>query len=198
MLDVAGLRVDGLGPIALALTAGECMVLAGPSGSGKSRLLRAIADLDVHEGRVACEGIPAGQVPPATWRRRVGMLAAESRWWRERVAEHFAGPPSPQDLAALDLAPALLDTTVDRLSSGERQRLALLRLMGNGPRVLLLDEPTANLDPDNVRRVEALVCGYLQARGAAALWVSHDPDQAARVGRRTARLTAGRLEDGAP
>ena len=92
-LDVAGLRVDGLGPIDLCLTEGECLVLSGPSGAGKSRLLRAIADLDAHEGRVSCQGTAAEDLAPFQWRRRVGMLAADSQWWRDEVAEHFDAPP---------------------------------------------------------------------------------------------------------
>ncbi|MCK5366823.1 MAG: ATP-binding cassette domain-containing protein [Gammaproteobacteria bacterium] len=192
-LDVADLRVDGLGPIDLYLDEGECLVLSGPSGAGKSRLLRAIADLDAHEGRVACQGTAAEDLSPSQWRRRVGMLAADSQWWRDRVAEHFDTPPTSVRLETLDLAPALLEGPVSRLSSGERQRFALLRLLANRPRVLLLDEPTANLDPDNVIRVEKLVADYTATGGAAVLWVSHDPLQTARVAHRQLYLEAGKL-----
>ncbi len=192
-LHVAGLRLDGVGPIDLCLAEGECLVLSGPSGAGKSRLLRAIADLDAHQGRVCCQGTAAEDLAPCQWRRRVGMLAADSQWWRDRVAEHFDASPTRDQLEALDLAPALLEGPVSRLSSGERQRFALLRLLANRPRVLLLDEPTANLDPDNVLRVEKLIADYTAAEGAAVLWVSHDPLQTARVGHRQLYLEAGKL-----
>ncbi len=192
-LDVVALRVDGVGPVDLWLAPGECLALRGPSGAGKSRLLRAIADLDVHEGSVRCRGAPAEELAPSEWRRRVGMLAADSQWWRDRVAEHFDVPPSAAQMEALDLAPDLLTEPVARLSSGERQRFALLRLLANRPRVLLLDEPTANLDPDNVIRVERLVANYMAAEAAAALWVSHDPLQTTRVAHRQLRMVAGRL-----
>lgn len=195
-LDVVGLRMDGVGPIDLWLAGGECLVLSGPSGAGKTRALRAIADLDLHTGSVSCEGVAAEELAPSTWRRRVGMLGADSQWWRDRVAEHFDTLPTPEAMAALDLSPALLQEPVARLSSGERQRLALLRLLANRPRVLLLDEPTANLDPDNVARVEALVARYMDTEGAAVLWVSHDPLQRARVAHRQMRLEAGRLGRG--
>ena len=122
------------------------------------------------------------------------MLGADSQWWRDRVVEHFDTPPTGEAMAALDLAPALLEAPVARLSSGERQRLALLRLLANRPRVLLLDEPTANLDPDNVTRVEELVARYMATEGAAVLWVSHDPLQGTRVAHRQLRLAAGRLD----
>ena len=191
-LDVVGLRVDGVGPVDLWLAPGECLALGGPSGAGKSRLLRAIADLDVHEGSVSCQGKAAEELDPSEWRRRVGMLAADSQWWRDRVEEHFGAPPSKAQMKALDLAPDLLAEPVARLSSGERQRFALLRLLANRPRVLLLDEPTANLDPDNVIRVERLVADYMSAEAAAALWVSHDPLQTMRVAHRQLRLQGGR------
>jgi ABC-type iron transport system FetAB ATPase subunit len=206
-LDVVGLRVDGVGPVDVWLAPGECLVLCGPSGAGKSRMLRAIADLDVHEGRVSCQGTAAEELAPSEWRRRVGMLAADSQWWRDRVGEHFDAPPPPGELQALDLDESLLREPVARLSSGERQRFALLRLLANRPRVLLLDEPTANLDPDNVTRVESLIADYISATDAAALWVSHDPLQMTRVAHRRMRLETGRLirepathsvEDGAP
>jgi ABC-type iron transport system FetAB ATPase subunit len=192
-LDVIGLCMEGVGPVDLWLAGGECLMLSGPSGAGKTRVLRAIADLDVHTGSVSCEGVAAEDLAPSAWRRRVGMLGADSQWWRDRVAEHFDAPPPPSAMAALDLRPALLQESVARLSSGERQRLALLRLLANRPRVLLLDEPTANLDPDNVARVEELVANYMTGEGAAVLWVSHDPLQRTRVAHRQMRLEAGRL-----
>jgi ABC-type multidrug transport system ATPase subunit len=89
------------------------------------------------------------------WRRRVGLLPAESGWWADRVGAHFittndarnpATTPTPI-LARLGFEPDVLDWDVQRLSSGERQRLGLARLLLNRPEVLLLDEATANLDP---------------------------------------------------
>jgi ABC-type iron transport system FetAB ATPase subunit len=192
-LEVSGLRVGDVGPVDFSLSQRECLVLSGPSGAGKTRVLRAIADLDEHAGRIACQGIAATDLSPSQWRCRVGLLASDSQWWRDRVEEHFLVPPSQQQLEALDLPPALLPELVAKLSSGERQRFALLRLLANRPRVLLLDEPTANLDQDNVARVEKLVAAYMAAENAAVLWVSHDPAQGTRVAHRQLRLEAGRL-----
>lgn len=192
-LEVEGLSADGIGPVDLWLEAHECVVLGGPSGAGKSRFLRAIADLDVHGGRVSCRGTACDELEPWEWRRRVAMLAAESHWWRERVDEHFERRPPGEHLEALGLDADLLGEPVERLSSGERQRFALLRLLANRPLVLLLDEPTANLDQDNVLRVERLVAEYRRSEAAAVLWVSHDARQARRVAERRLRLEAGRL-----
>jgi len=86
-----------------------------------------------------------------------------------------------------------LSWDVQRLSTGERQRLAIARLLARTPEALLLDEPTGSLDPDNVERMEHLLAQYRSDRGAPVLWVSHDPDQAERVATRQFTLRDGRL-----
>lgn len=166
-------RFRGRGPFSFQLAPGACVGLTGPSGIGKSLLLRALADLDPHGGALFLDGRPSASFTGPQWRRRVGYLSATSQWWHETVADHFQG-----DWTAL-LAPSGLPRDigrkpVNRLSTGERQRLAILRLLGNHPRVLLLDEPTANLDRENALRMERLLLADLKARKAAALWVSHD------------------------
>lgn len=190
-LEIVRLSGPGFGPVSLRLGESRCLAVTGPSGAGKSRLLRAVADLDPHDGMVRLDGVPAERVPPSQWRRRVALLAAESRWWRDRVHEHFPSRPSAEALRGLALDTAVLDEAVSRLSSGQRQRLALLRLLANEPRVLLLDEPTANLDVDNSRRVERLIANYLAENRAMALWVSHDPAQVRRISDDELRLEPG-------
>jgi len=191
-LRVAALGGDGWGPIDLVVEAGECLCVSGPSGAGKTRLLRAIADLDLHTGDVYLDGVSAQRIPPPLWRRRVALLPADSRWWAETVAEHFPHDAQP-DFAAVGLPEETLDWRIERLSSGERQRLALLRLLVNTPQVLLLDEPTANLDARSATRVEALIAAYRHGHRAAVLWVSHDPEQIERVGHGHLRLERGRI-----
>ena len=115
------------------------------------------------------------------WRRQVCFVPAETAWWAEQVAEHFPQPCEAEWLEALGLLKASLEWPVSRLSTGEKQRLGLLRALSLKPKVLLLDEPTANLDPENTQKVEQLVQTYLQSHAAAALWISHDPAQRVRV-----------------
>ncbi len=182
-----------LEPIDMRIGAGECFTLSGPSGSGKSRLLRALADLDPHRGEAWLDDVEMAAIPAPAWRKQVGLLPAESAWWKARVGDHFPNL-EVELLEALDLPPATMEWEVSRLSSGERQRLALARLLCNRPRVLLLDEPTANLDRKNIERVEQLVATWRKQHKAAVLWVSHDPEQQHRVGEQSWQITGARLQ----
>jgi len=183
---MTSLRVEDVGnkwlpaKISLNVAAGECAVISGPSGVGKSLLLRSIADLDEHNGRVSLGDSVCADVPVTEWRRKVGLLAADSAWWSEKVADHMPKIPSEQ-LAMLGFGKEVMRWSVDRLSTGEKQRLAILRLLANKPSVLLLDEPTANLDPDSVQKVEQLLLEYCRNKPAALIWVSHDIAQAERI-----------------
>lgn len=191
-LKVSGLSLKNfttplLDPFDLELAPGECVALSGPSGSGKSRLLRAISDLDPHEGEAWCDGIAQLGIPGPAWRRRVGLLPAESAWWGEHVGDHFRDLDNSL-LEQLDLPAESGDWQVSRLSSGERQRLALLRLLSGRPEVLLLDEPTANLDKANIERAETLIARWREEHHLAVLWVTHDHAQQQRVATRSLRI----------
>jgi len=191
-LTIDALQTQHVGPVTLALEAGESLAISGPSGAGKSLLLRAVVDLDPHTGAVALDGRECQSYPAPEWRKRIGLLAAESQWWLERIGDHMP-EVSGERLAQLGLPEDALTWQVTRCSTGERQRLALLRLLTNQPQVLLLDEPTASLDATSIAQVEALIERYRRERGAAVLWVSHDPQQIERVSTRQLRLEAGRL-----
>jgi ABC-type iron transport system FetAB ATPase subunit len=170
----------------------QCLGIFGESGCGKSLLLRAIADLDRHQGEVMLDDVPASQTPAPQWRQQVSLLPADSEWWFDTVGEHFSQLDA--DAAALlGFKKPVHDWQVSRLSSGEKQRLALLRVLQQQPRVLLLDEPTANLDRENTRLFEAMVADYLARHQACALWVSHDLDQLSRVCDSIYELKQGQL-----
>ncbi|MEN8207033.1 MAG: ATP-binding cassette domain-containing protein [Pseudomonadota bacterium] len=192
LLEIKQLRRLMVGPVTLEVDVGDCLCISGPSGSGKSLLLRSIADLDPHEGSLWLNGQPATDILPQVWRLQVGMLPPESAWWLPRVRDHFRnGVPVP--LEQIGLQEAMLDQPVIRLSSGEKQRLALMRLLSNRPRVLLLDEPTANLDPENTQRVEIVITEYRRAHKAAVIWVSHDTAQIERIANRHYEIRNGEL-----
>ena len=192
-LELLQFQGADLAPIDLAIAPGMCVTLTGQSGSGKTRLLRAIADLDPNQGEARTENHRLQQTPAHLWRRKVGLLPAESHWWHDRVGDHFIRPAT-DILAALGLDPGCLDWEVSRLSSGERQRLALARLLDRQPDVLLLDEPTANLDPENSQRVELLLRRYADERDAALLWVSHDLAQRQRVAQRRLQIRDKKIQ----
>lgn len=191
-LQVVDVLAHERGPYSLHIVPGECVSLRGPSGSGKSLLLRAIADLDPHQGDVRLDNTPSTQITAPLWRKQVALLPVESQWWFDEVGAHFS--LSPHDncpwLEPLGFTKDTLHWQISRLSSGEKQRLALARALMNQPRVLLLDEPTASLDPETTTAVENLVADYCRTTQAAVLWVSHDEQQAMRVGDRHFRLTA--------
>ncbi|MES9942750.1 MAG: ATP-binding cassette domain-containing protein [Candidatus Thiodiazotropha sp. 6PLUC2] len=181
-----------LDPIDLQLSAGDCITINGPSGSGKTRLLRALADLEPSQGRVWLNKEEKGTITGPQWRHKVGLLLAESGWWTERVGDHFSRP-EPELFDRLEIPHDAVEWEISRLSSGERQRLSLIRLLSNHPQVLLLDEPTANLDQGNSAKVEALIEYWRQQHQVAVLWVSHDPQQRQRVSKQSWVIDSGRL-----
>jgi len=192
-LLVEAVRTLHVGPTRFEVAAGACTALWGPSGSGKSLLMRALADIDPHEGEVRVDGDAQTGMSGPAWRQRVGYLPTESRWWARTVGEHFPAAGST-DLGELGFEPDVLDWQVDRMSSGERQRLALLRLLARTPEALLLDEPTANLDAESAARAESLINRYRTERNAAVLWVGHDAQQRKRVASAQLHMTAGQVE----
>lgn len=193
-LALKAVRSARLAAVDLALAPGECAAVMGPSGSGKSLLLRQVADLDPGEGEVELDGAPRSGMAGYEWRRRVIYCQAEAGWWEERVAAHFDDAAAAAGLVErLGLAPEKMQALVRELSTGERQRLGLARALVKRPRALLLDEPTAALDPDATARVETEVRRYLD-EGGAALLVTHSEEQARRLCRRAWRMRQGKLE----
>lgn len=191
-LTIRGLKTEIIGPLDFRILAGQCVCLSGASGSGKSLTLRAVADLDQHEGEVALNGELATDFSGPEWRQQVGLLPAESCWWRDTVAEHFQ-QVSEALLAKVGFSGDVMQWQVSRLSTGERQRLSILRLLSHKPRALLLDEPTASLDRENIDRIEELIFEYRQQHNVSVLWVSHDAEQIARVSSQHLMLEKGKL-----
>ena len=122
-------------------------------------------------------------------------VAAELGWWAERVREHMQpDPPPPRCSPGWACARDLLDAPVSQLSTGERQRMALIRAIIRKPAFLLLDEPTSALDQTTTLAVEALLTA-LAAAGTGLLVVSHNEQQAERIATRRAHMTAGMLTE---
>ncbi len=188
----------------LAIGRGEVLALVGPSGSGKSTLLRLLNFLEPPTGGVLTfDGRAAGDDLPLSERRRVTAVFQRPALLRRSVAANIGyglglrgGKLPPEELAAwldrLGLTP-LARQPAQRLSAGESQRVAMARALVVRPDVLLLDEPTANLDPYNVSLIERLVAEEQRATSMTVVWVTHDIFQARRAADRVAFLLAGRL-----
>lgn len=201
-----------LQPVTLAVHAGDRVALTGPSGAGKSVLLRALALLDPLDGgqvtwhgqAISTRAVPAYRCHVAYVRQRPALLAgtveANLRLpYQLHARRHSTGFDRDAAIALLAGAErdaSFLDKNAGDLSGGEAQIAALVRTLQTGPTVLLLDEPTAALDPASARAVEALLQHWF-ARAPerhAWMWVTHDPAQAERIGRQHWRMVAGRLE----
>lgn len=198
-LIVEGLsRGNGFPAFDLTISPGSCVTLSGPSGSGKSALLRLIADLDPGTGSARIGSLSREALPANEWRRMVIYVPADSGWWTSPVAAHMPDQEGAwRLLAELDLPDSSMDAAPENVSSGERQRLALVRALILRPRFLLLDEPTSALDPASTLKVEKVLARAKQG-GMGLLVVSHDPEQVARIADRHLVLSETGLAEAAP
>ena len=195
--------IDG---VSFSVEAGEWLALIGPSGAGKSTLLRLLNRLDEPVGgTVYLDGIDYRELEPMELRRRVGLVAQQPALQPGTVRENVTiGPrlrdePIPADrvttvIEGLGLA-SIADRDVERLSGGEGNRVMLARTLVNDPDALLLDEPTASLDADTTARVETLLTETLADDDCAVVLVTHDRDQADRLGDRTLELRDGAVTE---
>jgi putative ABC transport system ATP-binding protein len=182
--------------------------IVGPSGSGKSTLLRLLNRLaDPDRGEIDYRGRPLRSYEPLALRREVSLVpqlpallegTVESNL---RYAADLAGEPleAERTLALAGLDPAFAERDVAKLSVGEQQRTMLARALAQRPSVLLLDEPTSALDHAARDRIEAALAELRQELEISIVVVSHDPEQARRLGDWVVRLEAGRVAGcGAP
>jgi ABC-type Fe3+/spermidine/putrescine transport system ATPase subunit len=188
----------------LEVPAGTSGFLLGPSGSGKTTLLRCVAGLETPDaGTILDDGRDLAVVP--THKRRVGMLFQDGALfphlpvWRN-VAFGLAAigvPRRPHRAEALEWLRLVgleekADAAVTELSGGQKQRVALARTLAAKPRIVLLDEPFGNLDRALRDELGPKVRDLLAKQGVAALWVTHDRDEAMRLGDRVWDLVDGR------
>jgi iron complex transport system ATP-binding protein len=205
LLEARGLSLpDRLHDVSLTLEPGELACLVGPNGSGKTSLLHAIAGIGAPSGEVRIGGIAPRASGPVERIRMLSFLPAtrELRWpllARDLILLGGANVEEVDEtIAALELE-QVADRRIDRLSTGERSRVLIARALAPQPKLLLLDEPTANLDPLWQIRLMTLLKARLGATGQAALVAIHDLDAAARYGDRVIVMDGGRIaDDGEP
>ncbi|RFU47781.1 ATP-binding cassette domain-containing protein [Paraburkholderia sp. DHOC27] len=207
-----------LHPTRFALQAGDRVAITGPSGSGKSVFLRALALLDpLDSGRILWHGKPVDRMMIPRYRRNVAYIRQRPAILDGTVEDNLRYPFSLKAYrdVRFDRARAaalatqagrgadFLDKRASDLSGGEAQITALIRVLQLAPAVLLLDEPTASLDPESAQAIEGLVQAWFEAGGPAgdgagetaraSVWVSHDPAQARRMSQRHLVMRAGVL-----
>lgn len=193
-LVVLNLTRPGLGPVSLMVERGACLAVRGPSGSGKSMLMRALADLDPADGTVTLDGRERAKWAGPDWRRQVAYVPADAGWWAPTVGEHML-LETRETLLLLDAVgiPAeALSWPVERLSTGEAQRLALVRALILNPAFLLLDEPTSALDDEATAQVETLLLQRLST-GMGLILVTHSSEQADRLAGSVLSLDQGQV-----
>ena len=198
-----------LDKVSLSLAPGQLAWLRGPSGGGKSSLLRLLNRLaEPSGGSISFMGQPLAAWEPPQLRRRVGLLPQSPVMLAGTVehnlrlafgfkaAQGQAVPDQPTLRAALDrlgLAGVGLEASAQGLSLGQRQRLALARLLLLEPLLLLLDEPVSALDPESKELVEATAAAQAK-EGRAVLLVSHQPPPSQEA-MRCLVLEQGRLRE---
>jgi iron complex transport system ATP-binding protein len=199
ILRASGLALPGrLFDVALEIDDGDLVCLVGPNGSGKTSLLHALAGIGGPAGDVAIAGVDPRRLGPGLRPAFLTYLpAARDLPWPLLARDLIALGGGDADFPALELA-TLLGRRIDTLSTGERSRVLIARALAPRPKLLLLDEPTANLDPLWQIRLMELVRAELKGggqaeRGRAALVAIHDLDAAALYADRILVMDRGRI-----
>jgi UDP-glucose/iron transport system ATP-binding protein len=183
---------------------GEMLAIVGPSGSGKSSLLRLLNRLDEPtSGTVSVNGADYRTIAPRELRREIGMITQRAFLFPGTVAENLRFGPAQRGETLTDatidelLARAGLEgyatRTVANLSGGEQQRVSVARTLANRPIVLLADEPTSALDDASKRGIETLIQSIVHDARLTCIIVTHDTAQAERLADRLLVLENGVL-----
>ena len=184
---------------------GDLLVIIGPSGSGKSSLLRTINRLnEIDSGAILLDGQPIHAMPVTELRSKVGMMFQKTSPFDGTVADNIAFGASLieetlsrqrilelMELASLEAE--FIDRPANELSGGQEQRLGIARALALNPSVLLLDEPTSSLDPIATHHVEDSLLKLRANINLTMIWVSHSIEQARRIGNRVLLLDEGRV-----
>ena len=205
-------RIDILKGISLRIQHGEFVAIVGPSGSGKSTLLGIIAGLDnPSSGRVLVDGVDItrmGEAGLASVRnQKIGMFfqafnliptltAQENVEVPLYVGKHPGSPSTrAKQLLALVGLSHRLGNKPNQLSGGEQQRVAVARALATNPAIVIMDEPTGNLDQANSENVLSMIRDLRAATGTTFIIATHDPNVAAAADR-AIRIVDGRVAEG--
>ena len=200
--EVGSLKI--VDDISVEVRPGEVLAIVGPSGSGKSSLLRLLNRLDEPtSGTVFLQNVNYREIPPRELRRKVGMVTQRPFLFPGTVyenvsfgprqrGEEFSEPQAEELLTRVGLG-GYGGRDVTNLSGGEAQRVSLARALANSPILLLLDEPTSALDEEAKAGVESLIRDIIRETHLTCVVVTHDTAQAARMATRVMKLQGGRV-----
>lgn len=184
---------------------GECISIVGQSGSGKSTLLKIIADLlPISGGNIYFNGRLYNSYNPVELRRRISYCTQIPQLFGNKVAENLEFPfrirKEKTDIKRIiellqrfNLDESYLDSDVDSLSGGEKQRISIIRNLLYKPEIILLDESTSSLDTENAMIIEKYI-KELNDHGTTVLWITHSIDQSRRIFDKRIVISEGRVE----
>lgn len=188
----------------LTIKKGEIIALVGPSGCGKSTLLRCINRLiEIDSGSIIINNQNIQNIPPIQLRQQVVFVHQESSMLNGTVYDNVAfglklkgtinNEIIHQSLQEAGLPEEFAEKDSLKLSGGEKKRVALARALALRPTILLLDEPSAGVDPKKVQTIEETILHFSKKRQLTVLWVTHDSNQAKRVSNRIANMKEGKI-----
>ncbi len=219
MSEAASVRVQGLSRrfgtvtalngVGFTAPAGELTCLIGPSGCGKTTLLRLIAGLDApSEGAIEIDGQDVTRLSPA--QRGAGMVFQSYALFPNMTVEANISYGMKRGLSAREMSarvdqlletvglPGLNHRLPNALSGGQQQRVAIARALAPDPRILLLDEPLAALDPQIRERLRVELKSLQHRLGVTTIMVTHDQEEALAIADRIVVMRAGRIEQADP
>jgi putative ABC transport system ATP-binding protein len=192
--------------INLHIKKGEIIALVGPSGCGKSTLLRCINRLiEIDSGSIIINNQNIQNIYPIQLRQQVVFVHQESSMLNGTVYDNVAfglklrgtlkKDSIHQSLKDVGLSKEFSEKEASKLSGGEKKRVALARALALRPQVLLLDEPSAGLDPKKIQTIEETIINFSKKRQLTVVWVTHDINQAKRVSIRIANMKEGKINN---
>ncbi len=180
------------------------MTIVGPSGGGKTTLLRCLNRLiEPDEGTITFDNKNITDYVPSNLRKNIVLVPQESVMFPGTVKENIGlalkihnthnKKQILNSLTDTGLSKRFLGKKAHQLSGGEKKRVSLARALALSPKMLLLDEPTAGIDPKNLDTVEQRIISFTKQRNLTVLWVTHDVEQAKRVSDRIANIKQGKV-----
>lgn len=192
-----------------ALRQGHITTLIGPSGAGKTTLLKLCNGLiSATNGVIRMNGLPIESIEPTALRRKVGIALQSAPILKATVYDNLALPRKLQNqvlsieeagrfLKDVGLTEDFLLREAQDLSGGQKQKLSIARTLVNQSDILLLDEITSALDPKSVREIEQLIVELNERLGTTIVWITHNIEQARKLGHDTWLLQNGQLIEAA-